>query len=87
MRTDTIARQIERPCSFDQFLTALGHHTNEQPAASLMMAPATSPFWIDVVHTMRQQQDWIAKACLIVAMTMFAMIVGRVAWAYLGGLI
>jgi hypothetical protein len=25
MRTDTIARKIERPCSFDHFLNVLGH--------------------------------------------------------------
>jgi len=84
MRTGTLAREIERPCSFDQFLEALGH----VPAAPApMMAPETSPFWIAVVHTMREQQDRIGKACLIVAITMFVMIAGRVAWAYAAGLL
>ncbi|MES3154366.1 hypothetical protein [Sphingomonas faeni] len=80
MRTDTVARQIERPCSFDQFLAELGH----APAAP-MMAPATSPFWIDVVYAMRERQDRVGKACLIVGITMFLMVAGRVAWAYFGG--
>ncbi len=85
MRTDTVARQIERPCSFDQFLAELGHAPAAPPAP--MMAPATSSFWIDVVYAMRERQDRVGKACLIVAITMFVMIAGRVAWAYLGGLI
>lgn len=37
MRTDTIARQIERPCSFDQFLNVLGH----QPAFASSPIPQT----------------------------------------------
>jgi hypothetical protein len=84
MRTDTRARQVERPCSFDQFLEALGH----APAATApMMAPETSLFWIAVVNTMREQQDRIGRACLIVATTMFVMIAGRVALAYAAGLL
>lgn len=35
MRTDTKARAIERPCSFDQFLNVLGH----QPALALPPIP------------------------------------------------
>ena len=85
MRTDTKARAIERPCSFDQFLAELGHAPDATPAP--MMAPATSPFWIDVVYVMRERQDRIGKACLIVAITMFIMIAGRVAWSYVGGLL
>ncbi|MEG8031997.1 hypothetical protein QP179_10580 [Sphingomonas aurantiaca] len=84
MRTDTIAYQTERSCSFDQFLDALGH----APTASApMMKPATDPLWIAVVHTMREQQDRIGKACLIVAITLFVMIAGRVAWAYAAGVL
>lgn len=87
MRTYTKARTIERPCSFEQFLTALGHSPADVSAQRPMMAPETSPFWIGVVHTMREQQDRLGMACLIVAITMFVMIAGRVAWAYAAGLI
>lgn len=37
MRTDTIARKIERPCSFDQFLQSLSH----QPAVASPSIPHT----------------------------------------------
>lgn len=37
MRTDTIAREIERPCSFDQFLNVLGH----QPVLASPSLPRT----------------------------------------------
>ena len=84
MRTDTIAYETERPCSFDQFLDALGHAPT---APAPMMKPATDPFWIAVVHTMREQQDRIGNACLIVAITLFVMIAGRVAWAYAAGVL
>ncbi len=52
---------------------------------SVMMAPAESPFWIGVVRSMRARQDRIGVACLLVAMTMFIMIAGRLAWAYAAG--
>ena len=87
MRTNTKTRQIEPPCSFDEFLGALGHRPSNQTSPAAMMQPETSPFWIGIVCTMREQQDRVGKACLIVALTMFAMIAGRVALAYLGGLV
>ena len=52
-----------------------------------MMAPAESPFWIGVVRSMRARQDRIGVACLLVAMTLFIMIAGRLAWAYAAGAI
>jgi hypothetical protein len=54
-------------------------------ASSAMMAPAESPFWIGVVRSMRARQDRIGVACLLVAMTLFIMIAGRLAWAYAAG--
>lgn len=54
-------------------------------APSAMMAPAESPFWIGVVRSMRARQDRIGVACLLVAMTLFIMIAGRLAWAYAAG--
>lgn len=53
--------------------------------ASAMMAPAESPFWIGVVRSMRARQERIGVACLLVAMTLFIMIAGRLAWAYAAG--
>ena len=50
-----------------------------------MMAPAESPFWIGVVRSMRARQDRIGVACLFVAMALFIMIAGRLAWAYTVG--
>jgi len=52
---------------------------------SAMMAPVESPFWIGVVRSMRARQDRIGVACLLVAMTLFIMIAGRLAWAYAAG--
>ncbi len=54
-------------------------------APSAMMAPVESPFWIGVVRSMRARQDRIGVACLLVAMTLFIMIAGRLAWAYAAG--
>jgi len=52
---------------------------------SAMMAPVESPFWIGVVRSMRARQDRIGVACLLVAMALFIMIAGRLAWAYAAG--
>ena len=52
---------------------------------SAMMAPVESPFWIGVVRSMRARQDRIGVACLLVAITLFIMIAGRLAWAYAAG--
>jgi len=52
---------------------------------SAMMAPVESPFWIGVVRSMRARQDRIGVVCLLVAMTLFIMIAGRLAWAYAAG--
>jgi hypothetical protein len=49
------------------------------------MAPVESPFWIGVVRSMRARQDRIGVACLFVAMALFIMIAGRLAWAYAVG--
>jgi len=54
---------------------------------SAMMAPAECPFWIGVVRSMRARQDWIGVACLFVAMALFIMIAGRLAWAYAVGVL
>ena len=60
-------------------------HLVGNSAPSAMMAPAESPFWIGVVRSMRARQDRIGVACLLVAMTLFIMIAGRLAWAYAAG--
>lgn len=56
-------------------------------APSEMMLPATSPFWIGVTHVMRARQDQIAFSCALVAGALFIMMLARVAWAYIGGML
>ena len=78
-------REVQRQRTKSRHFATASNEFAGNRAPSAMMAPAESPFWIGVVRSMRARQDRIGVACLLVDLTLFIMIAGRLAWAYAAG--